>query len=216
MSKQPSESRKRPKNMKEVLEGPLKSYINPQLIKAFGHPVREHFLAITNERAASATDLAKELETDVSSIHHHVEELEELGCIEEVGSQWGRGGRERFYRAKATLLFDATAWQDLPKSIKRDLSGEFVQMLFRELLEAVGTGAFDMREDRHVTWLPGIFDVRGWKAAIRLLEEMLPRLVSIQRESALRVMRTGEPAIQATFGMVGFQTNPDLVHPKRS
>ena len=65
----------------------LKTFFDRRLIEALGHPVREHILAVLNERIASASEIAEELGADVSSFYHHVEELEKLECIERVATQ---------------------------------------------------------------------------------------------------------------------------------
>lgn len=71
------------KSMQEVTEsGELKTFFDRRLIKALCHPVREHILAVLNERIASAREIGEELGAEVSSFYHHIEELEKFGCIE--------------------------------------------------------------------------------------------------------------------------------------
>jgi hypothetical protein len=65
------------KSMREVREwDQLKTFFDRRLIEALGHPLREHILAVLNERIASATEIGEEIGADVSSFYHHVEELE--------------------------------------------------------------------------------------------------------------------------------------------
>jgi len=107
------------KTIKQVIaEGRLKRFIDRRLIKALGHPIREHILAVCNERIASATEIGKEIGLEVERFHHHVEVLEECGCIEKVESKPRRGANEHFYRAKMTALFDDRAYRQLPASLK--------------------------------------------------------------------------------------------------
>lgn len=46
------------KSMRELREGDgLKTFFDRRLIKALGHPIREHILAVLNERVASAREI---------------------------------------------------------------------------------------------------------------------------------------------------------------
>jgi DNA-binding transcriptional ArsR family regulator len=67
----------RGKSMQEVSESDeLKTFFDRRLIEALGHPVREHILAVLNERIASASEIGEEIGADVSSFYHHVEARE--------------------------------------------------------------------------------------------------------------------------------------------
>ena len=74
-------------SIKEVRKDRLKGFMDRRLIEAMGHPVREHILAVLNERPASPTEIGDELELDVSAFYKHVQVLERLGCIECVGTR---------------------------------------------------------------------------------------------------------------------------------
>jgi DNA-binding transcriptional ArsR family regulator len=198
------------KSVKEVLNGGrLKTYLNPHLVKAFGHPLREHILAVLNERVASTTEIGKEIGLDVSAFYHHVEVLQETGCIELVDTKRRRGAKELFFQAKTTMLFDERDWLRLPTSLKTDISIDFLQSILDDVVGALRAGTFASRDDRHVSWMPWVFDLRGWRETVALLAETLSRLMAIQRESALRMARTGEPGIPVTVAMLGFETDPE-------
>ena len=68
------------KSMRELKEwDELKTFFDRRLVKALGHPIREHVLAVLNERTASAREIGEEIGADVSSFYHHIEQLEKLG-----------------------------------------------------------------------------------------------------------------------------------------
>lgn len=48
---------------------------------------------------------------------------------------------------------------------------------------------------------------------MRLLDATLMRLLAIQQQSSLRMMRSGERGIPATVAMLGFETRPSFLHP---
>lgn len=55
------------KSMRELSEGKdLKTFMDRRLIRALGHPVREHILAVLNERIASSKEIGDEIGADVS------------------------------------------------------------------------------------------------------------------------------------------------------
>ena len=147
------------KTIKQVIaEGKLKRFMDPRLIVALGHPIREHILAVLNERIASATEIGLEIGLKVEAFYHHVEVLEELGCIELVETKRRRGGNEHFFRAKTTLFFDDRAWRQLPTSLKGDVTMVFLQAIFNEAVAAVTGGTFTARNESHLTWMPETVD----------------------------------------------------------
>ncbi len=194
------------KSMQELSQGDeLKTFIDRRLIKALGHPVREHLLAVLNERVASAREIGEEIGADVSSFYHHIEQLEELGCIERVESRQRRGAMEHFFRAKKTLFFDDEAWKRLPASLKTDLATSTLQGLFDDVVQALKVGTLDARDERHVSWTPGAFDAQGWAEVIELMDQTLARLGAIQEAAAMRLAR-GVAPINATMAMLAFET----------
>lgn len=143
------------KSMQELSESDeLKTFFDRRLIKALGHPVREHILAVLNERVASAREIGEELGADVSSFYHHIELLEELECIERVESRRRRGAWEHFFQAKRTVLVDDSEWKQLPASLRADLAGSFIQEMFDDAAAAFERGTLSKDADEHVSWTP--------------------------------------------------------------
>lgn len=193
--------------MRELSEsGKLKTFFDRSLIKALGHPVREHILAVFNERIASGSEIGEELGIDVSSFYHHIEELEKLGCIERVDSQQRRGAVEHFFQAKQTVFLDDAAWRELPASIRADIAASFVQLMFDDAATALEKGILSPNADEHVTWMPAYFDRRGWGEITDLLAETLERVIAIQKESATRLAHNKADAISASISILAFET----------
>lgn len=195
------------KSMQELSEwDELKTFIDRKLIKALGHPVREHILAVLNERVASASEIGEELGADVSSFYHHIEELEKLECVERVDSRRRRGATEHFFRATRTLLFDDRAWRDLPISVKSDVTVGTLQLLFDDVVRALNAGTFNARDDRFATWSPETFDAKGWEEVTALMGQTLGRLKVIKAGSISRLAEGEGDAVQATIGLLAFET----------
>jgi DNA-binding transcriptional ArsR family regulator len=199
------------KSMQELSElDELKTFIDRRLIKALGHPVREHILAVLNERVASGREIGEELGADVSSFYHHIELLEELGCIERVESRRRRGATEHFFRAKQTLFFDDEAWRELPKSFKDDFVASSLRFLIDDVTRALGEGTFNARDDRHASWTPVSLDAQGWNEVMDLMDQALARVGAIREAATLRLARDASPQINVTVGLLAFET-PDEV-----
>lgn len=195
------------KSMQELSEwDELKTFFDRRLIKALGHPVREHILAVLNERVASASEIGEELGADVSSFYHHIEQLEELDCIERVESRQIRGVWEHFFRAKQTFFFDDEAWQKMPESLRADVVASSLQYLLDDVMSALEAGTLNARDDRHVSWMPAPLDVKGWEEATDLLGRTLDQLGKIQEAAALRLAHGAQPEINATMAILAFET----------
>jgi DNA-binding transcriptional ArsR family regulator len=197
------------KSMRELCESDeLKTFFDRRLIEALGHPVREHILAVLNERIASASEIGEEIGADVSSFYHHVEELEKFGCIERVKSEQRRGGREHFFRAKRTVFFSDEDWRQMPESLREDVAVSSLQLLFDDVLGALSTGMLDARDDRHVSWTPGSFDAQGWNEVMGLMNRTLDQLGRIQDAAERRLAEGNSPEISATMAILAFETGP--------
>jgi DNA-binding transcriptional ArsR family regulator len=191
-----------------IAGGRLKRFIDRRLIKALSHPLREHVLASLSERIASPSEIGREIGLEVPAFYHHVEVLEELGCIERVESRQRRGAQEHFFRAKAATVLNDRAWQHLPASVRADLAVSYCQSILDDLVRALQHGAFSRSDQSHVSWLPGVFDMRGWEESMALMDEMLMRLMEVQSRAVERIAVTGEPGIPATIALLGFGTAP--------
>jgi DNA-binding transcriptional ArsR family regulator len=197
------------RSTKDVIAGGgLKRFMDRRLISALSHPLREHILAVVNERSASASEIGREIGLAVPAFYHHFEVLEELRCIEQIDTRRRRGARERFFRAKATMHIDDRAWLKIPASVRSDAIVNYVQFILDDVVKALRGGVFATSAATHVSWLPGVFDGLGWKECMALMNETLARLMEIQRRSSERIASTGEPGISATIGLLAFESSP--------
>jgi len=183
----------------------LRTFLDRRLIEALGHPVREHILAVLNERDASGREIGEELGTDVSAFYHHIEQLEKLGCIERVKTLPKRGAREHIFRAKRTLFFDRSKWNSLPDSIKADLAIGPLQNLFDDVTEGLRTGVLNSREDGHVSWTPAEVDDQGWQEVQDLQERALQQLAHILHNARGRLTERGDRGRPITVSLLAFE-----------
>jgi len=198
----------RHRSIKQVRRDRLKGFMDRRIVQAIGHPVREHILAVLNERTASPTEIGDELGLDVAAFYKHVQILEELGCIECVESRPVRGFNERFFRARATLLFDDAAWRRVPATLRRDICCDLLQAISDDAAAALRSGRLGRGEPEHVSWTTGVVDARGRAEIVELLDATLDRLIEVQRESAERLAGESESGTPVTFALLGFEADP--------
>jgi DNA-binding transcriptional ArsR family regulator len=185
-----------------------KSGVDQKLVKALAHPLRVEILTILNERMASPNELSKELEEGLSQVSYHVKVLKDFECIEMVKTEPRRGAVEHYYRATSRAYLTDSDFQNLPDSVKPGVSAASIQMIFDDVAAALTGGTFDARDDRHLSWTPGIVDEQGWNESVDLANETLDRLIKIHAGSAKRLVKSGEDGIPATAVLLNFESLP--------
>lgn len=181
------------------------SIIDPRLVKALGHPVRNDALSILNERVASPNEIAKELGQSVGHVSYHIKVLKNCECIELVSTAPRRGAVEHYYRATARAFFDLPEWETLPRSVRAGLSASLMEALFNDTSEAIKAETFDRRNDRHFSWTPMLVDEQGWAEARDELAAVLDRILEIQASSAERLSKSGGEATPISVAMLAFE-----------
>jgi hypothetical protein len=188
-------------------EKKLKQVIDPTLAKAFTHPLRGHvWVTICEKGLASPTEIANELDIEVTEVSYHFRKLHRKELIKVAYAVQRRGFDEHFYEPCApAIYFDDFEWMEIPEAIRSSFSVDLVQGVVEELIGAIQAGSFDAR-DRHLsrTWL--MLDERGWKELMRTLVRTLERAKTIQERSEKRCEGSPEALIPVEFAMAAFET----------
>jgi len=182
-----------------------KAGVDQRLVKALAHPLRVEILTILNERMASPNELSKELDEGLSQVSYHVKVLKDFECIEMVKTEPRRGAVEHYYRATERAFLTDRDWQKLPASVKPGVSASVVELFMGEGVAALTAGTFDAREDRHLSWTPGVVDEEGWDESVELVNETLERMIEIHAASAKRLAKSGEEGIPAIAVLMNFE-----------
>lgn len=180
--------------------------VDQKLVKALAHPLRVEILTILNERMASPNELSKQLDEGLSQVSYHVKVLKDFDCIEMVKTEPRRGAVEHYYRATARAYLTDPDWRSLPASIKPGVSASSVGMINEQVFAALSSGTFDSRDDRHVSWTPGIVDQQGWEESVELVNDTLEQIIKIHAGSAKRLAKSGEEGIPAMAVLMNFET----------
>jgi len=187
--------------------------VDQRLVKALAHPLRVEILSILNERMASPNELSKELDEGLSQVSYHVKVLKDFECIEMVKTEPRRGAVEHYYRATSRAYLNDSDWKKLPESIKPGMSAAFVKLLIDDVIGALNGGTFDKRDDRHVSWTPGVVDEQGWDESVELVNDTLAKIIKIHTGSAKRLAKSGEEGIPVSAVLMNFEGPPPEAKP---
>jgi DNA-binding transcriptional ArsR family regulator len=182
------------------------SAVDSRLAKALAHPLRVQLLAALNEGVASPNELAKKLDEPLTNVSYHVRMLHELGTIELVETEPRRGALEHYYRAVVRPFFGERDWKRLPKNARGSISDAVLQLVWDDAAEAIKSGLFDERGDRHLSRSVLALDEQGWDELHDLLADTLDRAMQIQADSASRVSKDGDETFRVNLVMMTHPT----------
>jgi DNA-binding transcriptional ArsR family regulator len=160
--------------------------IDPRLMKALSHPLRQRILQALNQRVASPAELSVELGESLGNVSYHVKILAELEAIELVRTAPVRGALEHFYRPLVRAYIDEAHWAQLPASIRKDLFNQTLQQVWDHLSDAASEDKLD-GEKESMAWIDLDLDDQGMDELESALAELLDRATEIQSEAIARV-----------------------------
>jgi DNA-binding transcriptional ArsR family regulator len=179
---------------------PVSGLLDQRLAKALSHPLRRRVLDQFTQRVeASPNEVAKALEIPLSTVSYHVHILRELECIALVRTVPRRGAVEHFYRSTLDIFLDDTQWSTLPTAVRRQLAGQTIGDLMREIGAAATGGGFD-EPAAAVARVPLRLDEAGWAELSELLHATLRDAAAIQERSDER----GDDVRQSLLALLHF------------
>jgi DNA-binding transcriptional ArsR family regulator len=184
--------------------------MDTEMAKALSHPVRARVLGIMNERPASPSELARELNLPVANISYHVGTLVRLGCIEEAETRAVRGALEHRYRALRRPMADLDELEAMPVNARHAWASDIAAVAFDDLREALKSDTFGERADIHVSWSRLVLDEQGWQDVHELLEQTLVRVLEHHAEAAARLAdgQSGGPEVRSMLSMFHYESPP--------
>lgn len=183
----------------------------PRLVKALAHPLRVRILGILEEKTASPSEIAIELNASLGVVSYHVRKLHSLKLIKLMKKVPRRGAVEHYYKAEARRQITDEAWAEIPDIVKRAMIGAVISQVSAHVNSAAAAGGFE-RSDTHISRTPLLVDERGWGEISRELASMLDRVDAIQKDAAKRLKDTGEEGVPATLAMMYFEGGESSPH----
>jgi DNA-binding transcriptional ArsR family regulator len=179
--------------------------VDPRLAKALSHPMRARILTILNERVASPNEIAEMIDERLPNVSYHVRALQELGCIELVSTAQRRGAIEHYYRALTRPFFSDRDWKRLPRSARQAVSDVGLQMVWEDAADAMRSGTFEQRADRHLSRTPLLLDEEGWGEVNGLLQQLQAQAEAIEVKSSKRLAKSDQDGIPTRLVMMHFE-----------
>lgn len=181
--------------------------VDPRLIKALDHVLRQHILLATVAGEVSPNELSQALGEGLSQVSYHVKVLRDDcdGIIEEIRTEPRRGAVEHYYRATEKSLLPAKTWRRLKKGLQAVIGAGQASDLFNDLAEALKAGKLQGAHD-HLVRTPLVLDTKGQQNVKAIAERATREVEDEQRAAAKRLKKTGrEGATGYTFALFAFE-----------
>jgi DNA-binding transcriptional ArsR family regulator len=183
--------------------------VDPRLVKALDHILRQHILLATVGGEVSPNELSKALDEGLSQVSYHVKVLRDDcdGMIEETRTEPRRGAVEHYYRASAKTLFPAKAWRQLKKGLRTVVGAGQASDLFNDLAEALKAGKLQGTHD-HIIRTPLVLDAEGQHNVWAIAERATKEVEDEQRATAKRREKAngdGGEVVGCTFALLAFE-----------
>jgi DNA-binding transcriptional ArsR family regulator len=178
---------------------------DPRLVKALAHPLRVQILAALQDRTASPSDLAEELEAPLGNVSYHVRILAKLDLLKLVRKRQRRGAIEHMYQANSRVRVSDRAWGQVPGIVKEAMVEATLDQVGSYVEQAAAEGGFE-RPEAHMSRQPMRLDAKGWKELSSAIAALLNRANTIEAESQKRLeSRNHEGEFEAGLVMMLFE-----------
>jgi DNA-binding transcriptional ArsR family regulator len=164
---------------------------DPRLVKGLAHPLRIHILRILQNRTASPSELATEIDAPLGNVSYHVRFLARVGLIELSGTQPRRGAVEHYYRAVGRVHVTENAWAQVPAVVRDAVTASTIDSVGRFIGEAARRGGFH-RHNAHVSRRQLHLDDEGFAELAAAVHEFDERADAIEKASQVRVRAVHE------------------------
>jgi DNA-binding transcriptional ArsR family regulator len=204
-----SPSRREPVTTEKPNLKPYQDITDPTVAKALAHPLRTRILAALEDRTASPSELATELEVPLGVLSYHVRRLTALGFLKLVKRVPRRGAVEHYYTATVRPRITDEAWGSTPAVVKRSTLSAALDQVGSTVTAAAAAGGFDAEESRLTRAVLNI-DEQGWLEVARELEKTAERIREIENESRDRLTAASHDGQKpAAVVMMLFQSPPN-------
>lgn len=122
-------------------------------------------------------------------VRHRFNKLEKLAFVAVVDKVKKGGAHEFFYRATKPVV-DSRLWSDVPQAVQKTKTWKTFEHLSTLVKEAIVAGTFDIRDDRHLSWLIVNLDREGFRNVVANMEK-LPALIREEAKGAKRRIDAG-------------------------
>jgi DNA-binding transcriptional ArsR family regulator len=190
---------------------PFHDITDPKVAKALAHPLRARLLSALEDRTASPSELAAELDVPLGVLSYHIRRLTALGFLRLVRRVPRRGAVEHYYTATVRPPVTDEAWGATPGIVKQASIAGALGQLGTQVSAAAAAGGFNSAEAR-ISQAAVTLDDQGWRQLASELARLATRVEEIENESHVRL---GETPAQLGEGPAQVGEGPAPPHHER-
>jgi DNA-binding transcriptional ArsR family regulator len=168
---------------------PFHDITDPTVAKALAHPLRTRLLSALEDRTASPSELAAELDVPLGVLSYHIRRLTALGFLKLVRRVPRRGAVEHYYTATVRPPVTDEAWGATPGTVKQASIAGSLGQLGTQVSAAAAAGGFNSAEAR-ISQAAVTLDDQGWRQLAFELAALATRVEEIENESRARLDET--------------------------
>jgi hypothetical protein len=161
-------------------------------------------LTLLNQKVASPSELAQELEEPLGNVSYHMRFLADLKMVKLVRTEPRRGAVEHYYEALEPPQISDGDWAQLPASLRRGLSDSLLSDIASDVRAASQDGGFN-RDDIHVSRVAMELDEEAWSELSAVLGDVQQRARDIQEQSNKRRERSDAETIRTALVLMQFE-----------
>src|SRR5436190_7813459 len=170
---------------------------DPRLVKALAHPLRVQILTTLEDRVASPSDLAAELDAPLGNVSYHVRTLADLGLVKLVKRRTRRGAVEHYYQARGRAQVSNRAWAQVPGVVKRSMVAVALEQAVDSAGAAAAAGGFE-HDESNLSRQTVTLDAEGFGEVSQAIARLHEEVADIHERSTSRLEKAGgEAAVQA-------------------
>jgi DNA-binding transcriptional ArsR family regulator len=158
---------------------------DPRLVKALAHPLRVSILSALENRTASPSELAEELDVPLPNLSYHIRMLVQLDLLKLVRTRPRRGAIEHYYQAKGRVAVSDRAWGQVPGLVKEAMVSAHLRNVGELVDAAAGRGGFEAA-DTHLSSQRIQIDAQGWKEISKKMRAFFEDVQKVQADSEKR------------------------------
>ncbi|MEA2211465.1 MAG: hypothetical protein QOF83_1413 [Solirubrobacteraceae bacterium] len=165
---------------------PFHDITDPTVAKALAHPLRARLLSALEDRTASPSGLAAELDVPLGVLSYHIRRLTALGFLKLVRRVPRRGAVEHYYTATIRPPVTDEAWGATPGIVKQASITGALRQLGIQVSAAAAAGGFNTEEAR-ISQATVTLDEQGWRELASELAALAQRVEEIDDQSRQRL-----------------------------
>ena len=165
-----------------------------RLAPIFADDLYMEILAELNKRDMSVTQFHRELASDATLwvVRHRFNKLKELAFVEVVEKVKRGGAQEFIYRATKPAV-DNRLWADIPDALGETETWKTFERFSGYVKEAIVSGTFDIRDDRHLSWSIVNLDREGFENVVAGIEVLATFIRNEEKRARERINGGAKP-----------------------